>query len=745
MLTLLPAGAPRPWLSCPPGLILYDNRHLAVMSEYRHANGKPEAIIVSSGEFLHLDDAALVQPLQVSVNAIDFIWANEDALPPDIDDAVYGFLYIASRVIDGVRMFPWPRERLSELTYAPESSVHDFNPNAPPSATKPPHPASMEEVTIQLAQRIKGLEDRINPLAVEILDRLGCVERKLPGIAPAQAPVDWPKATRATPGPIEHDLKTWPSFYVNVASGAKQFEIRKYDRDYRVGDTLLLREWVPRTGCYTGSSLRRRVTYATTTAPGLQAGFILMSVEPVRADGSPCEPQPLKALEQAYHRGYDHTGTVENGCRAILAALLTGDIQLPESVPQIDYWKRNAAYHKQVENEAEKRCQMLVEKCARLERELAAAETASRSALEGLAVVKAGIAEKCARLERELAEAQGNANDMEVNWNAALKAVKAASERAARWEVDAAAAWSVLRNGSAPASTTLPDAINEVVCRAANELAAAEEQSERAHARLDYALEQRDKLQAFKDFVHQTLTVMGVPAEIDGPHSAQGCRVGDRLAFIAERLNLAKADLDLVERTAKVWVDADLGIAWEGSIVDAMRVAVQYIKDARRGMGALDMYRNAWKRELGDFYQPKMHEIDALVISTRGLIVDAAAMAKLLREARRYIAEHMPPTTAETARGDIVDRIDACIKTTHADNVSLATDAARWRAFIGSARLRMLGSAGLFDDQDGYAHVGLEAWTKHEPFDGADKEHATAVDWLTRYTDIAMKGHVHGS
>lgn len=61
--------------------------------------------------------------------------------------------------------------------------------------------------------------------------------------------------------PIEHELKTWPPFFGDVESGAKPFEVQKNDRDYRVGDTLYLREWRPDWRDYTGRTLRKRVTY----------------------------------------------------------------------------------------------------------------------------------------------------------------------------------------------------------------------------------------------------------------------------------------------------------------------------------------------------------------------------------------------------------------------------------------------------------------------------------------------------
>lgn len=43
---------------------------------------------------------------------------------------------------------------------------------------------------------------------------------------------------------------------------------------------------------------------------------------------------------------------------------------------------------------------------------------------------------------------------------------------------------------------------------------------------------ERDKLQAFKDYVHGRLDAAGVPTDPDSPHKAEGCRIGGRLDIL---------------------------------------------------------------------------------------------------------------------------------------------------------------------------------------------------------------------
>ena len=76
-----------------------------------------------------------------------------------------------------------------------------------------------------------------------------------------------------------HELKTWPEFFGAVLARNKTFEVRKTDRDYRVGDDLHLREWDPRLAAYTGRELRRVITYRLDGGQfGIEAGHCILGL-----------------------------------------------------------------------------------------------------------------------------------------------------------------------------------------------------------------------------------------------------------------------------------------------------------------------------------------------------------------------------------------------------------------------------------------------------------------------------------
>lgn len=56
-----------------------------------------------------------------------------------------------------------------------------------------------------------------------------------------------------------HQLKILPKWFTDVATNKKNFEIRYNDRNFKVGDILVLKEY--ENGTYTGSKVKRKVNY----------------------------------------------------------------------------------------------------------------------------------------------------------------------------------------------------------------------------------------------------------------------------------------------------------------------------------------------------------------------------------------------------------------------------------------------------------------------------------------------------
>jgi ribosomal protein S4E len=78
-----------------------------------------------------------------------------------------------------------------------------------------------------------------------------------------------------------HELKTWPVPFQQVMDGRKTHEYRKNDRDYHVGDTLLLRLYEPAVDMILPVYVMRKVT-AITHGPdfGIPVGYCVMSIAP---------------------------------------------------------------------------------------------------------------------------------------------------------------------------------------------------------------------------------------------------------------------------------------------------------------------------------------------------------------------------------------------------------------------------------------------------------------------------------
>ncbi|WFU81275.1 DUF3850 domain-containing protein [Bradyrhizobium sp. CIAT3101] len=88
---------------------------------------------------------------------------------------------------------------------------------------------------------------------------------------------------------ITHHLKCWPQFFNEIVAGRKKHDLRRADdRNFRVGDTLVLEEYDPQRDAFTGRTLTVEVTYITSanlpcalSKEALHPNFCILSISPI--------------------------------------------------------------------------------------------------------------------------------------------------------------------------------------------------------------------------------------------------------------------------------------------------------------------------------------------------------------------------------------------------------------------------------------------------------------------------------
>jgi hypothetical protein len=73
-----------------------------------------------------------------------------------------------------------------------------------------------------------------------------------------------------------HELKTYPKYFNDLASGKKQFEVRKGDRPFRVNDFLALNEYDADE--YTGRCMMFKVRYLMDDPAYCKNGYVIMGL-----------------------------------------------------------------------------------------------------------------------------------------------------------------------------------------------------------------------------------------------------------------------------------------------------------------------------------------------------------------------------------------------------------------------------------------------------------------------------------
>ena len=75
-----------------------------------------------------------------------------------------------------------------------------------------------------------------------------------------------------------HELKILPKYFQAQKEGIKNFEIRKNDRDYKVGDDLVLLEYNPESKKKTGKLMVVKITYITDYKQ--KDGYVVLGTKP---------------------------------------------------------------------------------------------------------------------------------------------------------------------------------------------------------------------------------------------------------------------------------------------------------------------------------------------------------------------------------------------------------------------------------------------------------------------------------
>ena len=115
-----------------------------------------------------------------------------------------------------------------------------------------------------------------------------------------------------------HEMKILPEHFIPVLDELKTAELRKGDRPFNVGDTLLLMEW---NGDYTGNACERVITHIADVGSYLP-GYLMLSIKPlvqqptddgwIEWAGGPCPVDRDARVDLKFSGAWDGVGRAGN-------------------------------------------------------------------------------------------------------------------------------------------------------------------------------------------------------------------------------------------------------------------------------------------------------------------------------------------------------------------------------------------------------------------------------------------------
>lgn len=78
----------------------------------------------------------------------------------------------------------------------------------------------------------------------------------------------------------KHELKTWPEFFEPMFYRKKMFDVRKNDRDFKIDDIVILRQFDPVAEKFTGGICGRRIIYILQGGQfGIEPGYMVLGLD----------------------------------------------------------------------------------------------------------------------------------------------------------------------------------------------------------------------------------------------------------------------------------------------------------------------------------------------------------------------------------------------------------------------------------------------------------------------------------
>ena len=75
-------------------------------------------------------------------------------------------------------------------------------------------------------------------------------------------------------------LKSEPEYFKQIIAGEKTFEVRRNDRNYQVGQDIILQEYDPTNKAYTGAEWHGKITHILDNERFCKKGFCILSIKP---------------------------------------------------------------------------------------------------------------------------------------------------------------------------------------------------------------------------------------------------------------------------------------------------------------------------------------------------------------------------------------------------------------------------------------------------------------------------------